>query len=364
MRKVFVFLSILVLLISSCSTTMRIRYRQPSRIDMGSYRNIAIASSIPYRYFRSPDRYIPTRDNLSRQNHGYIPSSYDSSLSRRVASALTDTVVKTLSESNYFESVMLPDNTDRILSMENRNDLFEWYGVDAIVIPKVDSMSVQEFIYSNSSSRSVFNSSGEPRIVRDVEYHYDRTCYLVLSVSIVDASSERLIGSVRFPLDRHESTLIGPFLYTSDPYYTFRDMISSISGRLERELVPTLTYRDISLMRNKPKLEGAEIAYSMVEEGRYIDARNEFLRIFNASGHLPSGYNASLITAAIGDLDGALLILSNVNKERYSEEVAGLYSTLLEIKNSNEEARKQLEGIGEKWDGEYGSALDVILEDE
>ena len=365
MRKakyLVVILAVLLLFLTSCATTLRVRYRVPSEIDMGRHRNIAVTNTIPYRYFAAPGRYVPARDRLSSLDHGYVPSTYDQSLSSKVASYATDTILRTLDRTGYFTSIMLPMQTELIMRSKNRTELFESYGVDAIIVPQIESMSVDEYIMSESASRSVFNDRGEPRVVRDVDYHYVRDSYLVFSVYVIDAKTERLIGAMRFPDESHQSTLIGSFLYTDDPYTDFTDMISDFLWEIVHKLVPTLTYRDISLMSNKPKAERIEIAYDMVKDELYQDARNIFLLEFQSSAHLPSGYNASLLSAALGDIDSAITIIEDVIEfHPESREANALYSTLLSIRRSNEEALRQIEGTGSDDVGVENSVLDMLL---
>lgn len=365
MRKakyLVVILAVLLLFLTSCATTLRVRYRVPSEIDMGRHRNIAVTNTIPYRYFAAPGRYVPARDRLSSLDHGYVPSTYDQSLSSKVASYATDTILRTLDRTGYFTSIMLPMQTELIMRSKNRTELFESYGVDAIIVPQIESMSVDEYIMSESASRSVFNDRGEPRVVRDVDYHYVRDSYLVFSVYVIDAKTERLIGAMRFPDESHQSTLIGSFLYTDEPYTDFTDMISDFQWEIVHKLVPTLTYRDISLMSNKPKAERIEIAYDMVKDELYQDARNIFLLEFQSSAHLPSGYNASLLSAALGDIDSAITIIEDVIEfHPESREANALYSTLLSIRRSNEEALRQIEGTGSDDVGVENSVLDMLL---
>ena len=158
------------------------------------------------------------------------------------------------------------------------------------------------------------------------------------------------------------SMLIGSFLYTDDPYTDFTDMISDFQWEIVHKLVPTLTYRDISLMSNKPKAERIEIAYDMVKDELYQDARNIFLLEFQSSAHLPSGYNASLLSAALGDIDSAITIIEDVIEfHPESREANALYSTLLSIRRSNEEALRQIEGTGSDDVGVENSVLDMLL---
>ena len=46
----------------SCATGVTINYTQPAEINMGSYRNIAVASTVPYKGLANPPFFVRAID--------------------------------------------------------------------------------------------------------------------------------------------------------------------------------------------------------------------------------------------------------------------------------------------------------------
>ena len=118
------------------------------------------------------------------------------------------------------------------------------------------------------------------------------------------------------------------------------DMVSSIVA----DFVPTTKTAYIDFMSNKPKNESVKPAYKAAENGDYSYALNLFLSAWNTEKHLPSGYNAAVIKACNGDIDGALDLLNEVRSMVNNNDVNRLYVKLLDLKKRNEAAAEQYSG--------------------
>ena len=350
MKKLILFLLLIAMIVlTSCQTSVGISYMVPSEIDMGTHRNIALASTVPYDAFPRPSRYIRTIDSLSRHGYANILTSYDRSLRDDVAAYATKRIYSTLTDSGYF-SVLPPSVTDKILDagsvgLSSKKALKE-RGIDAVIIPRIENMSIDEYIYSRTTVETRENSKGEEYRVDVTRFYYDADYYLTLSYTIVDVDSERIIAKRKFVVDDSDNFRITDhnFLVVY-PERFFSRMIDSLMGRITRQLVPLRTSVDITLMDNKPKSEAAEEAYKAVKDDNLLYARDIFLRNYDSTRHVPSGYNASLLTAAVGDVDGAIELASRVYNDSGNSDVYALLSRLNAIKKSNEESIRQLEGI-------------------
>ena len=64
----------------------------------------------------------------------------------------------------------------------------------------------------------------------------------------------------------------------------------------------------------------------------------------NTEKHVPSGYNAAVIIACNGDIDGALYLLDEVRSMVNNSEVNKLYVNLLNLKKKNEAVAEQYSG--------------------
>ena len=117
-------------------------------------------------------------------------------------------------------------------------------------------------------------------------------------------------------------------------------MVSSIVA----DFVPTTKTAYIDFMSNKPKNESVKPAYKAAENGDYSYALNLFMSAWNTEKHVPSGYNAAVIIACNGDIDGALYLLDEVRSMVNNSEVNKLYVNLLNLKKKNEAAAEQYSG--------------------
>ena len=144
--------------------------------------------------------------------------------------------------------------------------------------------------------------------------------------------------------DSDNFRLSGPYFLSNYPLRSFKNMIDSTMSRITRQLVPLRTSVSITLMDNKPESERAKAAYEAVDDGNYTYAATLFYDNFKASGHVPSGYNAALVTAATGDIETAIRIADDVYAKSGNSEVSALRSRLISIKQSNEESIRQIEG--------------------
>ena len=79
-------LLLIAMILSSCATSVGIEYTEPSEIDMGHYRNIGVASTVPFEGFIRPNGYIATMDDASTLKFGFVFSNYNYFLKDQVAS--------------------------------------------------------------------------------------------------------------------------------------------------------------------------------------------------------------------------------------------------------------------------------------
>lgn len=368
MRKLFLALAVtIVFFFTSCQSSVGITYMVPSEIDMGSYRNIALASTVPYEGFPRPSRYIRTLDPLARHGYPYILTTYTRGLKDDVAEYATEKIYSTLSDSGYF-SILSPSVTDKILDAGSvglsTRDAFLERGIDAVLIPRIENMSIDEYIYSRTRYETRTDSSGKEYEVEITNFYYDADYFLTLSYSIVDVRTERIIASRKFVVDDSDNFRItSPSFISSYPERSFRRMIDSTMSRITRQLVPLQTTAEITLMDNKPKDKDVEVAYDALKDGNFSLSSSLFLENYKTDKHIPSGYNAALITAAMGDIDGAIEIADMVYEETGSADVSSLRSRLISIRKSNEESIRQIEGGGDSTlalPSETASIYDVL----
>ena len=345
-------LLLISLLLFSCATSVGIGYTSPSEIDMGHYRNIGVASTVPFEGFLKPNGYIATMDDASTLRFGFVFSNYNYLLKDQVASYATQRLVGTLENTGYF-NVTRPKKVDAILGVAGYQDarsMFKKANIDAVIIPKIDSMAVNEYIYSKNVEKIVKDATGKETKKVETSYYYSAQVSMVYSYVIIDTDTERIVARKSFPLRSDEYVV-----EISSPHFSysiqnaFSSLIDSIQYDIVSQLVPREKVIYETLMDNKPKVAELERAYRDVDDGMYTSALQMFLLEWNGSFHLPSGYNSSLLLAALGRYDEAIQQIEDVIRHYpSSRESVYLRARLLEIRDCNRKGQGQVKGENPK----------------
>lgn len=360
MRKTVSALVILIaLLLASCQTSIRIDYLYPSDVNMSQYRNLAVMPVVPYRGYIPSSSWIAGLDVMA--GHVRVRSSYSSGISADVADYATDQLYSTLSDTGYF-NLLDPTSTAWVVNSGYRvSERLRDMGYDAVMIARIDDMSVDERIYTRRNSERVWD---EHRKEYRMEYWYDyyvrQKVSVRYSISIIDTRTDRIVATRTFIDSDSRSESFDPYWPSFDGIeLMLRRMFRGFNEGIRRSFVPTSRSYSVSLMDNKPKLESAEGAYKMADDGRYKDARDLFLSIWNAEHHVPSGYNAALITAALGDFDSAISLSGEIMGYSADSAVKELYDDLVTLKRRNEEALSQFVASDEGTEEQEASGLSV-----
>lgn len=338
-------------ILASCSTSVSVDYLSPSEIDMGRYRNVAVASTVAFKGFHNPPAYVRAGDSGSLS--ALVPSSYTGSLAQDVASYATGSLVSSLRKTGFF-NVLEPSITDPLVAKSRYGlsiaDEVEALGIDAFIVPRIVSMDVNEFITSEREfifDYSHLDDEGRPKRIMVVDYKLNQVVSLVYSYTVIDARTMTIYATKTFS-DKREfvEDVSMPFLRGTNPYAYFRWMLDDMTSLAAVQLAPRHSSVSLTLMENKPKAEAVEDAYKLAGDGYISQACILFTQEWERSGHLPSGYNAALLTAASGDLDGAIAILEEISSSYDSAEVDSLLSGLRDLRSRDSQARQQLSGEG------------------
>lgn len=339
-----VLLASLALLLSSCQTVVSIPYTRPSNIDMSSYRNVAVVSASAQYEYKPVDYTVRYSYRDPRTVYYAFESLVDDySAGKTAASVLTKRVSKIFNSSSYYSTY----STEKVDSYRylygNRLTILKEEGIDALIVPRITSMNLDEYI--------------DARIVKDYrgieksEYTLYRKVSLTFSLIVLDTATGRIVAETSYSTSCKDWVSFDPAYY----YYGGISSISSIQDLIDAavynktseivaDFIPTREYADVTLKDNDPKLSSVEDAYKAAENGNLDYALTLFRNAYETQSHVPSGYNAALIIAAGGDIDSALSILSDIRSRGLDDrEVNYLYSRLLNIKAKNEEAKKQYE---------------------
>ena len=340
--KLLVLILAVLLLSASCATEIAVRYMQPSEINMGSYRNLALASVVPYKGFVTSSGWIRTIDIGSAGI--LIRPSYSYDITNSVASYATDRIYSTLSSSGYY-NILPPSSTDRIIHTSwDESREFRDMGYDAVMIPRIDAMNVDENIYSVQRSATEYDAYDHSYYTY---YYYDyyikQTASITYTISVIDTNTEKIIATRTFTDSRTNTESIDPdFPRFDKAELLFQRMIRSFDAGIIRLFVPTMHNYNVALMDNKPEIKELKDAYDAAKDGNTRYALDAFMAEWKRSQHVPSGFNAAVLTAALGDIDGAIAIAEDLTRYSGDRKVGTLLTDLRRVKSYNEEAEKQL----------------------
>ncbi len=346
MRKAVLVILSAVLILAGCSTTISVPYLQPSVIDMGGYRNLAVASAVPYSGYVPSSRWVRGIDFRAARYHVY--GGFTSSTAASVAAYATDELMDTLSSSGFF-NILPPSQTDAILESGSYgmdiSEEFRRRGYDAVMIPRITGMTVDEFLYSVPHEVWWRDSDGRKHRRIEYDYYYEQSAHIEYTITVIDTETGRVAARRTFAdSDKREDIFNPGWIRLSDTGYLFRRMLRSFNAGILHQFVPIARTYDVSLMKNKPEDKKAEAAYDMAKDGDYEGAEALFLSRWQENSHLPSGYNAALLMAASGSFDDAIALLGEVMDKYSSSDVRMLYRDLQTVRSRNEEAIDQVTG--------------------
>lgn len=350
-KKVLLFILAVTLFLSSCSTSVSVSYNRPSEINMGRYRNIAVASTVPFKGFRSPGFYVRAVDDAAAFG-AHVRSSYDEELASEVASYATASLVSSLSSTGFFNIISSSAADDMIsrsrMGFSIRDDI-DCYGVDAFIIPRIVSMDINEYLSSERFYHydySRVDQDGNPVRIADYRYYLTQSASIVYSYTVIDAGTMTVYASKNFSDKVENTTEVTSFGFsTPDPASYFRLMVDNITAAAAFQLAPSRADADMKLMDNKPENKKSEAAYDHVKDGDLHSALQIFLSVWDADAHLPSGYNCALLLAACGDIPAAVDLLHEV-QTLYggNSDLSDLLAALEEMNRNNEAAQSQMDG--------------------
>lgn len=341
----------IVLGLTSCATTVQVKGLIPAEIDLGKYRNLAVASTRSFS-FNSYNRPSPWIRNMGAGGIT-VASGIPRNLEAQVASYATDRLVNTLQNTGFF-SLIKPEITDAYLAGASVGldafSLLQQSGATALMNSSISYMDCDEYIYSKSRTKWVAEEVGTDgklvpghEVVVGTDYYLVQTATVTFSYTIVDISTGSILAARSFTDKVNKEVQLGSydsFAPSVVPLYT--KMIDAFQSGIRRQLAPSWVTKTVYLMDNKPKNDAAKAAYKQVDKGNLQIAYALFMDQWTEVRHVPSGYNAALMLEALGNLESAIDLLQRVYD--YSRDTQ-CYETLLRMRQAYSEQTKAVEQL-------------------
>lgn len=361
-----------VMFLTSCATSITVRHLVPGEVDLSVSRNIAIASTSPYKFpYGRP--LSPWISGLSETDFT-LSSGYDANLPSSIANTSTRMLIDAAQSTSYF-TILPPDVTDAYLSLskvgENSSAMLKSKGVQALLSSNISYMDVEEEVVGRDVKTYVTEDiDPSPTVttmksyekVTSREYFLVQKATLTLTYTVYDLVNDRILLTRSFTGKEDQETKIGIRIYDAGATGGYRDerryssgfapsfkplvekVLRSFSSTISKQLAPSWQTKRLTLMSNKPKLEAAKSAYTLTERGSYDQAYRQFLSLYELSGHIASGYNAALLLEALNRLPEAVDLMNDVFNRSGSQQAYTALLRMQEAKSQSEKAQRQISG--------------------
>ena len=294
------------LVLASCGTSVKIDTMVPSKVDLTGYSSIKIEEPTVRGIFFAHDK-------------------------DRIQSKTRDMFAKALSKGSY--TVVLSGKADAVMTS------------DIIVDSSRSFVAVEKTTETDDEGKVIY------------KYYLKQTAMLSFSYYLRDFRTGAVLDSystrVGMPSLGYEVTYLGNSTDPDDPDFRYRavgisdyiggyeEAIDSIESTVVNRLVPHTKTVSVSLMDNKPEVEGLKGAYDAVNDGLYREALIVFDKVWQKSGYVQAGYNSAVLMYATGDRERAIARAYEVWEETGSEKALTLYSKLQGMKADDKLAKKQ-----------------------
>lgn len=353
--KKFLYLSlILIVVLSSCATTVRFNTLAPSEVNLGANQVIAVAP-VAYEYRGRNSKYIPVKVDSSipvPEEIKTIPSSNNFLYAFMFASKASDSVYSALSEGVY--KIVGPDATEKYLDSATRFNsaasILKANGITLLFDSSLDGMDYSEYI----EGKAFKNEKGESYYV----YYLVQRASLSYSYRLLDLQSNKVADAKSyygiFPDSIFEYeyrtkiaqkavdgkvTTYTEFMPTSITIYDriFSDFAEAIRDRL----VPHVVSLRFSLLSERGNKE-FEAINKLVNEGYLGIAYDQYMSAFQSTGSIVAGYNAAVLNYALGNQVEAISFVQDLYNKTLNADCGKLLEKMLVAYGSEQQAISQI----------------------
>ena len=351
---------VLVLVFTSCTTTIAINRLVPAQVDVSGYKTIAVRSTIDETHWKQPsfwNSYVPfvSVDQLYWQ-YMSMRSYLDFDASSVITNAASDMITKAINTG--FFTIAEPKLTDSLINVGNyngnlRQTLLDNH-IDAVLTTKITSMNYDEYITAERDSYTSVDKDGKKYYA--IRFYLVQKYSMSISYTLSDVENNKIIASGVFNSDNKQvKTKIGQTInekgeYKADSYtsidsasYLLKSLINDFANKFRNELSPHYVTNYFDFMPNKPEVKSLKAAYDAVENGNNQTALTIFADEYARSGHVAAGYNAAILYFAVGQYQQAYDLCNDLYKNHGNTDALDLLNTLKAIEAREKAAEKQIE---------------------
>ncbi len=322
----------------SCQSAVKVSHLVPARVDLSSYRDIAVLPtdtgfswrSHPDIYFDDLDRYLYSGTYEGREPAGEYA---------------TARLKETLSGTGYFRLVS-PSAAKATIQLH-----IDYLRIEET--PRVRNIVEERTVVVDGQNKRVKVEVGS-------DYSLEQDVSLGVTWVVRDRQSGRMLATDSYSASRRDTTLVGRRTYSADGYTDtrlwssfrapsvmgmVRPMVDAFQGRIARALAPSWRTERVPLLSIRNH-QHAKTAAKMAGKGLLEEAYQAYLEIWKGEGNERAGANAALLLEAQGKLDEAVSLIGKVAEGSGDGEVRNLQERLQDYAVSHREALRQWEGTG------------------
>ncbi len=351
----------ILLLTSSCATSVAFDVVKPAEITMSEYSHLAVFEIEPYE-FSMIDFAGSIFVNLLFGREIDQPTGFSPFLERDIANEFEKQIIYKLQQSRYFTIIppaqLRPYQGSSKTGAYLRDILINEFSVTASLIGRIDNVRFNEQVVEEEivipaesggdegEGEGEGEGESEPTIV--IEKSLLQEVSLEFSYSILDIRKNKIIAVRSFQEEARRRTRIGVGIEDEDAFKApslfslYQTIISSIAGDIRNQLVPRTVHEVRYLEKDTEKNPKMDQAEKLVKAGSWNQAQEIYLQVWNRTGNYAAGYNAVILYEVKGELDKAVKLMEEIYLQTGNPKAA---RKLEQLKMAVEEYSQAMEQI-------------------
>ncbi len=327
--QIYKFLSVALsgILFFSCASTVNVRLTRPAQLDLNGAQTISVLPFKPCSYYKEYDTYLGAELLINSFYQIFEIEDPDES---SLLNVLKSGIERGLLDSPYISLV----NSSEVLRAQKNGHLNP---ADVYLTGEMTYFDVSD---DSWEERKLLKSAeGNRKAEYEIITYWQREVEFTFRYQVVDSYDNHVISYREIhrncSSDSYRRRGDLPSAY-SIAEYTVRTAAKTIL----KELQPYSVIKSIKLLDAKTKdkvlKERMKTADKLASDGLIKEALDSFFDIYEESGLVEAGYNAAILTEALGKLsDAESMMLALYEKTHDSRVAKGLADIRYEINQAN-----------------------------
>lgn len=292
--SIFLILSLFSFLFASCASTMSVDITRPAALDIENASTIAI---LPFATSAQMQRLEAQGDkNIEYFQNVDMATSQDTSSKdeQRILEFFRDELAVQLAKNAKLKVIDQATVTNSIRKNEKIN-------ADIIIFGGIS------FFGTNTTSHQYTNKEKNGTIKKSTLY--SRLVNLTIEYTIFNQKTNKVLDTKERKYDV-ESLEYEQIFSLPDAVLTCEKTISDLAYQIARDFSIYKEVKNLQLLYHKDP--AMKTATTNATNGRIDLALEQFKKLYKSLNYYEAGYNAAIIMQALGDLDGANELMSEV----------------------------------------------------